>query len=69
MFLIILHAFRTCSVPKLHELFDAAELTVTTVLNRTVPKQLINHNVETFNFTPVSNRTVLKRKSSKRQWS
>lgn len=69
MFLLILRASRTYSISKLHELFDAAELTFKTVSNRTVPKQLINHNVETFDFTPVSNRTVLKRKSSKRQWS
>ena len=60
MFLIILRAFRTCSTPRLHELFDAAELTFTTVLNRRVlnPSEKIKHSSEPF--TPVLNQIVLK---------
>ena len=57
---MILRAFRTCSTPRLHELFDVAELTFTTVLNRTVPKLHDHDFIELFTFTTVLNRTVPK---------
>lgn len=60
MFVIILRAFRTCSTPRLHELFVATELTFTTVLNRTVPKQTPRIKYKPSTFTTALNRTVPK---------
>lgn len=57
---MILRAFRTCSTPRLHELFDVAELTFTTVLNRTVPKLKNACSGNEGTFTTVLNRTVPK---------